>query len=178
MEGGVSPMSEPTNDPVTDSIKEQVTEVIKEQVTKITSASDYKKKFGPQIKEVILPSSAVFKIRKLQVADFLVTIAMPLGWITEEDLKTWEEKTEQERLDVLKTNAEKDPDWETNYAKTIIEHGVLVPTIKRFGADENKNELNIDELDPIDVAILSQEISKLSGFDPEFRDRVRPFRGK
>lgn len=145
---------------------------------KITSAIEYKKQFGPKYEDIVLPSGAIFKIRKLQVADFLITVMMPLGWITEEDLKTWEDKTDKQRTDILMKNKEKDPESDLNFAKTVLEAGVVEPKLKRFNANEKKNELNIDDIDPIDIALLSQRIAKLSGFDQEFRDRVRPFREK
>jgi len=147
----------------------------KEQVT---NATDYKKKFGPKIELVTLPSGAIFKIRKLQVVDFLATVAMPLGWVTEEDLKTWEDKSVEERKDLIMKNKDKDPDGDINFAKTVLENGVVEPKVVRFGAKIENNEINIDEIDPIDIVVLSQEIATLSGFDSAFRDRVRPFRGE
>lgn len=137
------------------------------------SANDYRQKYGQKIKVLELPSGAIFKIRKLQVLDFLSQVIIPTGLIGKEDLEGWEEKSQAQRIEVLDKNKTKKTD--NDLMVNMIINSVVSPKLVQGDVPAESEVLSLSELDPLDYAVLLQEVVKFNRMDAEFSDRVKPF---
>lgn len=142
----------------------------------VTSAADYLKKYGLKTKIVTLPSGAIFKIKKFQMIDFVNFVMVPSGLLKQEDLKGWQEKTQEEREELMAKNKTSDTDKKLNEYLLLI--GVSEPKLVDTEAfDVEKGELGISVIDPLDQAILLNEIVELNGLSRGYRESTRPFPG-
>ena len=146
---------------------------VAEEMFNITSAADYREKYGVKYKIVQLPSGAVFKIRKVQVMDFLASVTIPLGLLTEEDLKGWENMKSEERTELLQKSMT--PEKSMNLANHLLMASVVSPKLTESD-DPAEGELSLSEIGMVDQAILASEIAKLSGLDKASQESQRPFR--
>jgi hypothetical protein len=121
---------------------------------------------------VKLPSGEIFKLRKIEVIDFLTRTMVPLGFIDLEDMKTWSDKTTEERTEIIEKNTTKEKSEEMS--KMMIAAGVQEPriTLNEIG---NDNEISVYEIETSDRVFLIDEITKFSGLTKEGREDISPF---
>ena len=154
-------------------MSEEIKEEIKEEV-KTISAADYRKIFKEQFEYVVLPSDidVKVKIRKLKLMDFLSQVIVPLNIFTQEDLKGWEDKSNEERESVTQKKITDD------HNESMMNHMIVASVVEPKVVLENPkaDELEISDIDDMDKAILLKEILTFNGYDKVFGDRVRPFR--
>ena len=142
---------------------------------KITSAADYRKLHTVQTKIVTLPSGAMFKVRKLMLLDFIATVILPSGLIKDEDLKDWENKTEEERKQLASKNMTTDTN--KKMIRNLLVASLLEPKV--VDSDNPKeDELSVDDIlkNNLDSIMLVSELMSFNGLDNEYVAGVRPFR--
>ena len=144
-----------------------------EEKKQTTSAIDYRQRFGMKKMFVNVPSGAVFEIRKLGVIDFVLSVFLPVGILTEEDLKVWENLSAEDRAGIIQKNST--PEKNETFIKHLLLASVISP--KLSGSDVPKeDEISLSELDPFDKAQLLTEIMSFNSLDAASRESLRPFR--
>lgn len=139
---------------------------------KITTAADYKKRFGQKFKIITTALGETFKIQKLVIADFLQQTLIPLGFVDPEDMESWKDKTKEERAEAIEKNST--PERDKAFRYNILVKGVAEPKLT-LAEIADENELSVYDLNEIDAANLFTQILEISGLSREGREDIAPF---
>lgn len=124
---------------------------------KIISAKDYKVSTR---KIVVLPSTAVFRIKKMPPRVLAQVLALTGAGMTEEEIGEKMQENLMELLDI------------------VLPECVIEPQIVGQGAEANDDQLSINDLGMGDAQALLMQIMDHSGFSQEDMDELQSFRRK